>query len=131
MFILTYFDKTELRQRIQKQLNKVETSNRFSDAVFFADNREFKYSSKEEQDLATACKVLIQNAIVLWNYLYVSNLLANNADLDERRRMALAISRGSMMCWHHINMQGEYDFTRVAANDSPFDMDKILALKVA
>ena len=132
MFILTYFDKTELRQRIQKQLNKVEMSNRFSDAIFFADNREFKYSSKEDQDIATACKVLIQNAIVLWNYLYVSNLLANNADPDERSRMAFAVSRGSMMCWGHVNMQGEYDFREIAtANESPFDMEKILALKIA
>jgi hypothetical protein len=35
------------------------------------------------------------------------------------------------MCWHHINIYGEYDFTRVVANDSHFDLDKIMALKLA
>ena len=34
-FLLTYIDDIGLRQRIEKQLNKVEVSNRFSKAVFF------------------------------------------------------------------------------------------------
>ena len=72
IFILTYFDDVELRQRIEKQLNKVELSNKFSKAVFFANSGEFKCGTKEEQEIAAACKVLIQNAIVLWNYLYGS-----------------------------------------------------------
>lgn len=69
IFILTYFDDVELRQRIEKQLNKVELSNKFSKAVFFANNQEFKCGTKEEQEISAACKVLIQNIIVLWNYL--------------------------------------------------------------
>ena len=32
-FILTYYDDVELRQRIEKQLNKVELANKFSAAV--------------------------------------------------------------------------------------------------
>ena len=42
---------------------------------------------KEEQEIAAACKVLIQNAVVLWNYLYLSQLVANINDLKERKRM--------------------------------------------
>ncbi len=34
-FLLNYIDDVTLRQRIEKQLNKVEASNRFSKAVFF------------------------------------------------------------------------------------------------
>jgi len=34
-FLLTYIDDVELRQRIEKQLNKVENSNKFSKAVFW------------------------------------------------------------------------------------------------
>lgn len=29
----------------------------------------------------------------------------------------------------HINLQGEYDFTKVAANDNRFNMEKIFALQ--
>jgi TnpA family transposase len=38
-FILTYFDDLELRQRIEKQLNRVELSNKFAKAIFFANNQ--------------------------------------------------------------------------------------------
>jgi len=75
--------------------------------------------------------VLIQNAILLWNYLYLSQLVANNADPNERVRMISSIKRGLMMEWRHVNLQGEYDFTTSAVNDIPFDMEKILALKTA
>ena len=92
-------------------------------------NKEFKYSSKEDQEISTACKILIQNSIVLWNYLYLSELLANITDLEESHQMARSIVKGSIMSWVHINLQGEYDFTKVAANDNRFNMAKIFALQ--
>lgn len=125
---MSYLDDVELRQRIEKQLNKVESSNKFSRAVFFANDGEFKNGVKEEQEIMVACKTLIQNAIVLWNYLYLSQLLANNSDLEERKNMLAAMLRGSVVAWHHINMQGEYDFIKHAANDSMFNMERILSL---
>ncbi|MBY0461977.1 MAG: Tn3 family transposase [Alphaproteobacteria bacterium] len=130
IFILTYFDNLELRQRIEKQLNKVELTNKFSKAVFFANNQEFKQGEKEEQEIAAACKVLIQNAIILWNYLYLSQLLTSNASLEERKQMIAALQRGSIIVWQHINMQGEYDFTKHAANQNSFDMKKIMGLNM-
>jgi TnpA family transposase len=130
LFILAYFDEIELRQRIEKQLNRIELANKFSKAVFFANNQEFMQGTKEEQEITTACKVLIQNAIVLWNYLYLSQLLANNANLTERNNMVKMIQHGSVMTWRHVNLLGKYDFSRPAANNA-FDLDKILALDLA
>ena len=129
-FILTYFDDLELRQRIEKQLNKVELANKFSKAVFFANNQEFQSGSREEQEISTACKVLIQNAIVLWNTLFLSQQLSNTSSAEERNEMLKAITSGSLLTWLHVNLQGEYDFRRAAANDSSFDMEKILALRL-
>lgn len=131
IFILTYFDDVRLRQRIEKQLNRIELSNKFSNAVFFANDGEFKQATADEQGIATACKILIQNAIVLWNYLYLSQLLANCIDDNERNEMVDMIKNGSIMTWRHINLYGEYDFNRRAANNYPFDIDKILILQVA
>jgi TnpA family transposase len=131
IFILTYFDDVELRQRIEKQLNRVELSNKFSKAVFFANNQEFKHGTKEEQEIITACKVLIQNAIVLWNYLSLSQLIINSANVEERVHMLASIRKGSIITWQHINLQGEYDFTKHATNDNRFNMEKILELKFA
>lgn len=46
----------ELRQRIEKQLNKVESSNKFSKAVFFGNNSEFQVATVEEQNIANNSK---------------------------------------------------------------------------
>lgn len=131
LFILEYIDDVELRQAIQKQLNKVELSHKFSNAVFFADNQEFKQSTPEEQARAAGCKCLIQNAIVVWNYLYLSNKLANCSDAKEKTTLLKSLKKGSIMTWHHANLHGEYDFTeKPAASNIQFDLDKILALRL-
>lgn len=130
IFILTYYDDLRLRQRIEKQLNRIELSNKFSNAVFYANNSEFKQGTKEEQENAVSCKILIQNAIVLWNYLYLSQLLANCNDIKERNEMISLIRGGSIINWSHINLHGEFDFQRHAANDRQFDIGKILSLKL-
>ncbi|MFM2666670.1 Tn3 family transposase [Vibrio mediterranei] len=130
-FLLTYYDDVELRQRIEKQLNRVELSNKLAKAIFFANNQEIQEGEKDEQDLSAACKMLIQNAIVLWNYLYLSEYLANLQNLEERTKATKSILNGSVLTWRHINLHGEYDFTQGAANEEKFDIERILALSIA
>jgi len=129
-FLLTYYDDVGFRQRIEKQLNRVELSNKLAKAIFFANNQEIQEGEKYEQDLTAACKMLIQNAIVLWNYLYLSEYLVNLTDTEERANAAQSILNGSVLTWRHINLHGEYDFTRNSANDDEFDLDRILALSI-
>ncbi len=128
-FIVTYIDDVELRQHIEKQLNRVELSNKFSKAVFFDKNGEFPVPTREEQEIVTACKTLIQNAIILWNYLYLSQRLINTKKAQDQSDLLGTIKNGSLMTWQHVNMRGEYDFTK-AANSSKFDIAKILSLKI-
>jgi TnpA family transposase len=130
IFILKYYDDLKLRQRIEKQLNRIELSNKFSNAVFFANSGEFMQGDPEEQALATACKVIIQNSVVLWNYLYISQLLTNCVHEKEQKEMVSMVSQGSMISWSHVNLHGEYNFKRQAANSSTFDMDRILSFSL-
>ena len=51
-FLLNYIDDVKLRQRIEKQLNKVEASNKFSKAVFFGNSNEFTVATVEEHNIA-------------------------------------------------------------------------------
>jgi TnpA family transposase len=129
-YILTYYDDVKLRQSVEKQLNKVELSNKFSRAVFFDRNQEFQYGEKHDQEINTACMSLIQNAIVLWNYLYLSQILVDNNDNEQKEQMLRSIKSGSAITWHHVNLHGEYDFTKDKANDATFEMAKILKLDV-
>lgn len=131
VFILTYIDDHILRKQIDKQLNKIESSNKFAKAIFFANSQEFRTGSGAEQKLIVACKTLIQNCIVLWNYLYLSQILVN-MDSKSKASLLKTIKQGSVISWQHINLHGEYDFT--AANDaaaySAFDMQKIRNLTI-
>jgi len=129
-FILNYYDDLELRQRMEKQLSRIELSNKFSKAIYFANNQEFQVGEKDEQDKVAACKVLIQNAVVLWNYLYLSEYIIKIKDREEKALAIQSVLEGSVLSWRHVNLQGEYDFIKHSANESQFDLDKILALNV-
>ena len=114
IFLLKYIDDLELRQAIEKQLNKVENSNKFSDAVFFANNQEFQVETPDEQEVIENCKRLIENSIICWNYLHLSRVIAKTEEKAEKEKLVEEIRNGSIVFWKHINVFGEYDFTERA-----------------
>ena len=110
-FLLNYINDVELRQIIEKQLNKVESSNKFAKAVFFGNNQEFQISTIEEQNIANNCKRLIQNSIILWNYLYLTKKIQQSPK-EIKEDILTSLKNSSIMHWSHINFHGEYDFTK-------------------
>lgn len=132
LFILRYIDDVVLRQSVEKQLNRIELSNKFSKAILFGNNQEIQYSGKEEQEMVVGCQRLIQNAIVLWNDLFLSQKLASIEDEEKKEALLKIIRNGSTLIWYYVNLHGEYDFTEdIDQLEMLFDMEKILALKVA
>jgi TnpA family transposase len=118
LFILRYLDDVQLRQDIEKQLNKVELSNRFTRAIAVGNPREFMHAEKEDQEIAESCNRLIKNAIICWNYLYLSQKLTTAENDNSRQILLRAISTHSPMSWAHINLLGEYDFSDEKLKDS-------------
>ncbi len=118
LFVLQYVDSVELRQSIERQLNKAESSNRFSRAVCFGNGQEFLQGEKSEQEVAECCRRLIKNAVVCWNYLYLSQRLLDERDDERRQDLISAIRGGSVVAWQHINLHGEYDFSTEKLQDS-------------
>ena len=110
-FLLNYIDDVALRQKIEKQLNKVEASNRFSKAVFFGNNQEYTVSTVEEQNIANNSKRLIQNAIILWNYLYITKKLQQAPNQKEKENILQALKNSSIIYYNFLNFFGIYDFT--------------------
>jgi TnpA family transposase len=130
-FLLKYMDEVELRQSIEKQLNKIELSHKFAKAIFFGGNQEFKQDTKERQEIVVGCRRLIQNSIILWNYFYLSELAARCESEEKKQDILDIISSGSIITWQHINLHGEYDFLEgIDRNSIPFDLDQILSLKI-
>lgn len=106
LFLLKYIDDVELRQAIEKQLNKLESSNKFAKAIFYGNNQEFQQAAKDEQLIVDGCKRLIENTIICWNYLYISQTLADAQTESERRNILNITKNGSVVAWQHINLQG-------------------------
>jgi TnpA family transposase len=127
IFILKYYDDLELRQAIEKQLSHIELMNRFSRATFFGQNQEFQVATKQEQERIILCRRLIQNAVVLWNYLYLSDLLTQTTQQEEIEEIIETVRNATALTWSHINFIGEYDFTVLLNNKTRFDMGRLSA----
>ena len=130
IFILRYTNDVELRQTIQKQLNRIELSNKFANAISFDNDHEIQFGSKDEQDLAINCQRLIQNIIVLWNELFLSDKIASAETEESKQQLISIIQNGSTQSWGHLNFLGEYDFTNSEPAEVTFDLEKILALQI-
>jgi TnpA family transposase len=131
LFLLRYIDDVDLRKQIQKMLNKIEGSNKLANAVFHGKNKEFKYAGKNEQLVADACKRLIENSIICWNYAYLTNLIAT-ADSKELKEILLeTIKNKSVVAWEHINLGGTYDFSNDALSDEfNFKIEQLLNVTI-
>ncbi len=104
--------------------------NRFAKAVFFGQNQEFAVATKPEQEKIISCRRLLQNAIVLWNYLYLSDLLTHTESQPALEEMIRVIRNGTAVTWQHVNLHGEYDFNTLLTKREPcFDLLKILQWK--
>ena len=98
--------------------------------TFVKDNQELKYATKEEYNVAVGCRRLIQSAIILWNYLFVSEKLSQikNDDAEFQKQIEL-LKNTSMMSWQHVNLHGKYDF-ELEIDTSPFDLDAAKSLNI-
>src|SRR6202790_4520938 len=63
-------------------------------------------------------KRLIKNCIICWNYLYLSQKLAEIDDPAKREELLHAMAHGSAAAWGHLNLLGEYDFSEDKLQDS-------------
>jgi TnpA family transposase len=110
MFIIEYVGNCELRQMIEKQLNKSENSQKFSRAVSVGNRTDISFGTFQEIEIVEGCKRLIKNAIVCWNYLYLTNLLVKEKSESKRLEIIKAIRSGSVLRWEHVNLIGEFNF---------------------
>jgi TnpA family transposase len=118
LFIFRYIDDPVLRQAIEKQMDRIEHVHRFTRAVSIGNPREFLQAEQEDQEMEEACKRLIKNCIICWNYLYLSQKLGEIKDTADRKAFLDAVAHGSAATWRHLNLLGEYDFSDEKLQDS-------------
>lgn len=130
-FLLEYFNDVELRQTIEKQLNKGELANKFSSAISFANNQEIMQVEREDQEVAAVCKMIIQNIIILWNYVELTKLIIRADDVLKAEILANILC-GSILAWGHANLLGTYDFRNlISRNDDDISVAEVIEYKAA
>ncbi|MEA5259161.1 Tn3 family transposase [Arcicella aquatica] len=99
---------------------------KFARAVSWGDSGEIKFATKTEQLLADVCRRLIQNTIIAWNYLYMSNEVLK-ANSKERKTLIKAIEESSPIRWKHINLHGTFDFSKEALHNAlDFNIEELI-----
>lgn len=124
LYVLDFIDDVDLRQAVQKALNRGEAYHRFRRAVAYVNGGKFRVNTEAEQQLWNECSRLIANAIIFYNMALLSKVYAHKAAASDEE--AIKILRGiSPVAWQHVNLFGTFEF-----NDTPtkVDIDALAAL---
>lgn len=116
IFILRYMDDETMRQRVHQQQEKVESAHALSRVICYGNHGMLQYANHEELLTLQGCKRLIENAVICWNYLYLTRLLIQ-ATPAERKIITAMLPNTSPVAWQHINFHGEFNFEEDAQRD--------------
>lgn len=129
IFLLEYFDNLEFRQRIEKMLSQIELGQKLFRAIFHGRQGKLYQSEPDDMERVVMCTTLIRNIIICWNYIVLSDIIID-APANERAFLVESIRKGSVLSWAHINMFGEFDYSRRYKSSIKSDIHTIRKLKV-
>ena len=98
-----------LRQNIQKALNRGENYHRLIKNIAYADGGKFRVKTEEEQKIFNECSRLIANCIIYYNVYILSKLLLRKKKENNTEEVNI-IKNISPVAWYHINLYGKYEF---------------------
>lgn len=110
MYVLDFIDDVELRQAVQKALNRGEAYHRFRRAVAYVNGGVFRVKTEAEQELWNECSRLIANAIIYYNTELLSKIYAQKLAAGDHAAIEV-LRRVSPVAWQHINLFGTFEFS--------------------
>ena len=110
-YLLSYIDDPELRNHVQKALNRGEAYHQLRRAISQVNGDRFRGNSDEEIELWNECARLMANAIIYFNSKVLSNLLQSFKH-HGKAKLAETIKRASPVAWQSINLKGKYLFSQ-------------------
>ncbi|HBI2046927.1 TPA: Tn3 family transposase [Enterococcus faecalis] len=109
IFLANYYIDELARRRIQKGLNKGELVNALTRKVNIGKNDELHDPSYEGQSQIAKLTDFIINAIVVWNSLYIQEIVQRLRDKNDCPEELL--QHISPIRWTHIKFYGDYMFS--------------------
>jgi TnpA family transposase len=106
LFTLDWISDPELRRTTSQALNKGESRNSMSRAVFIHRLGEIRDRTYENQQHRFSGLNLLVTAIILWNTRYLERALAALREVEDVPDHLLA--HLSPLGWEHVNLTGDY-----------------------
>lgn len=106
-YILRYITDSDLRDKVQRQLNKGEHRHQLARWIFFANQGKFQVGDYEEIMNKASCLSLVSNAVLYWNTVKISEIVAqlrkNGEEISDE-----ALSHISLLLHKHVIPMGTY-----------------------
>jgi TnpA family transposase len=116
IYLLRYLQEDELRGRMQLQLNRGEGRHQLARHLFFANHGAFQTGDYEEIMNKASCLSLLSNAVVVWNTVQMTKIIAQLRAAGEVITET-ELARVSPLAFSHVIPNGTY-FTRLVSSDS-------------
>ena len=123
LYILDFIDDVNLRQRVQKALNRGEAYHRFRRAVSYVNNGKFRVQTEAEQQIWNECSRLITNSVIYYNTALLSRVYEQKQKMGDQAAMDI-IKGMSPVAWQHINLFGSFEFN---SSTSKVDLNALVA----
>jgi TnpA family transposase len=106
-FILDYITNSNLRDKVQRQLSKGEHRHQLARSIFFANQGKFQVGDYEEIMNKASCLSLVSNAILYWNTIKMTSIIADLRKAGEIISDA-TLSHISLLMHKHVITMGTY-----------------------
>jgi Tn3 transposase DDE domain len=110
ILIESEIDDVSLRGYVQRALNRGEAYHQSRRAIASLNGNRFRGSSDYEISLWNECARLLTNAIIYFNSMILSRLLAHFEGAGDDKKLAVT-KQLSPVAWHNINLNGAYSFS--------------------
>jgi hypothetical protein len=122
-FLLDFIDDPQLRQSVQKALNRGEAYHRMRRAISYVNSGKFRVKTEAEQQIWNECSRLIANVIIFYNTLILSRVYEQKVAAGDLEAISILTSI-SPVAWRNVNLIGNFDFT---TSSSPVDIEALAA----
>lgn len=106
-YILQYITDSDIRDKVQRQLNKGEHRHQIARCIFFANQGKFQVGDYEEIMNKASCLSLVSNAVLYWNTVKMTEIIAQlkkNGEIINDK----ALTHISLLLHKHLIMMGTY-----------------------
>ena len=123
LHILEFIDNVQLRQNVQKVLNRGEAYHRLRRAVSYVNGGKLRVKTEAEQQIWNECSRLLTNAIIYYNSLLLSGVYEQKLAANDQAAIAI-LRETSPVAWRNVNLFGAMDFR---ADPVPVDIAALVA----